>query len=270
MFGQSPEVTTSIQGFLKSVTVPVIEALGDDDIDQVGTGTLFRVAGRLFLVTARHIFDDVRPENLCVPRSPDGDRNPHTLGPITVTKPTDSSIDIAIVEIHSPEAIARIETGWRILSLNMMRPASREALFALSGYPSELGKRPHAALVRSTLFIVETDRLDEIPASADKPVNPDLDLFFAYGRDGLKSNGRTMGAPHLRGASGASIWEFSQSAEQLWTPDGTLKIVGVQSSMDRNYDYFRAKSCLYLLEAFRQIDNEIASEVDKVRKQLKI
>lgn len=77
-----------------------------------------------------------------------------------------------------------------------------------------------------------------------------------------------MDTPHLRGASGAPIWEFAQSAGQLWTPEDALKIVGVQSSMDRNYEYFRAKSCLFLLEAFRQIDDGIAREVDQARKYL--
>ncbi|RUW45125.1 hypothetical protein EOA32_34930 [Mesorhizobium sp. M1A.F.Ca.ET.072.01.1.1] len=268
MFGQSSEVTASIQAFLKSVTVPIIQALKDDAIDQVGTGTLFGVAGRLFFVTARHIFDDVRPEDLCIPRSPDGDRDPQTLGRITVTKPKNESIDIAIVEILSPDAIARIQAGWRIHTFNSMKLASKRGSFALSGYPSDLGKRPHPALVGSTLFILETDRCDNIPAKADKPVSPDLDLFFAYGRDGLRADGKPMDTPHLRGTSGASIWEFCQNAGQLWTPDDALKIVGVQSSMDRNYDYFRAKSCLYLLETFKKIDNELASEVDQFRKLL--
>lgn len=265
MFDQSKEVTTSIEAFLRSVTVPVIEALGDDAIDQVGTGTLFRIAERLFFVTARHIFDDMRPEDLCIPRSPDGDRDPKTLGRITITKPKIESIDVAIVEIQSPETIARIESGWRILSLNSMKLASQQGNFALSGYPSGLGKRPNPALVKSTLFMLETHRLDQVPVGADQPVIADLDLFFAYDREGFRSDGAAMDAPHLRGASGASIWEFSQEEKQLWAPDNAMRIVGVQSSMARSHDYFRAKSCIYLLESFAKIDTQLEGEVNRFR-----
>ncbi len=269
MFGQSEEVTSSIESFLRSVTVPAIEALGDDSIDQVGTGTLFRVAGRLFFVTARHIFDDMRPENLCIPRSPDGDRDPRTLGRITVTKPAIEDIDLAIVEIHCPETVARIEPGWRVLPLDSMRLASRQGSFVLSGYPSELGKRPNPSLVKSALFAMETVRLDETPSGAEQPVHADLDLFFAYGRDGLKADGGAVDTPHLKGASGASIWEFyPEYRGALWAPDHALKIVGVQSTMARSYDYFRAKSSNYLLESFRKIDSEMESAVNRFREKL--
>ncbi len=269
MLGQTEEVTTSIKSFMRSVTVPAIEALGGDAIDQVVTGTLFRIAGKLFFVTARHIFDNMRPEDLCIPHSPDGDREPRTLGRITVTKPEIEDIDLAIVEIHCPETIARIEPGWRVLPLDSMRLASQQGSFVLSGYPSELGNRPNPSLVKSALFMVETDRLNEIPTGADQPVNADLDLFFAYGHDGFKADGEAVDAPHLRGASGASIWEFyPQYQGAFWAPDHALKIVGVQSIMARNYDYFRAKSCSYLLESFSKTDVDLENAVNRFRERL--
>jgi hypothetical protein len=76
------EVMSAIEQFTAKVTVPVLYDDPEAALDQVGTGTLFEIDHRLFLVTAAHLFEGVNPSNFSIP-------NPlttklSTLGPYTI------------------------------------------------------------------------------------------------------------------------------------------------------------------------------------------
>ena len=61
-----PQIMKALERFTALVTVPV---LYDDpkDLDQIGTGTLFTVDERVFLVTAARLFDRTDPARFSIP-----------------------------------------------------------------------------------------------------------------------------------------------------------------------------------------------------------
>lgn len=231
------------------VTVPILASVGTDVIDQIGTATLFSVADRLFLVTARHIFDDFDPADLGAPSNPFKDPTPATFGKMTIFRASEEEVDVAVAELLDEQIKVKLLAGWRVLTFDNISMASDTGSFVLCGYPSARAKRG-IGRIGGSLMSAATVRIP-IPANAKPPVQPDLDLFFQYDDKAELLNGGTIDTPHLGGTSGASVWEYRpDNGQGLWTAEGAYKIIGVQSAFSRPNKYFRAKSWKYVLKLF--------------------
>jgi hypothetical protein len=254
-----PEVMRAVEQFTAHVTIPV---LYDDPAaaNQIGTGTLFTVDRRLFLVTARHLFDNQDLTRFSIPAPPDPQL--HTLGEFNLLRPTEEVIDVAVLELKANTTINRLTSGWwRPLTLENVAPASQQGLFALCGYPSERAV-VRGGLIGGSLITAYTERVLPIPPEAEPPIIPNLDLFFHYDAQAIDLKGKAIATPHLGGCSGASIWEYREPKGILfWTPEQCLHIVGVQSSFRRGR-YFRGKSWAAVLEVLRQTDQSLRAAVD--------
>ncbi|PVE22710.1 hypothetical protein DC522_19395 [Microvirga sp. KLBC 81] len=108
-------IMRAVERFAATVTIPVLHEPKRDLVDQVGTGTLFDHGGRLLLITARHIFDEINPEDLVIPSTQS--RELHGIGPYELHRADNKDIDIAIVELRHPPTIERARAGWRVLTL---------------------------------------------------------------------------------------------------------------------------------------------------------
>ena len=245
------EMMKAIERFTATVTVPILHEPKAEFVDQVGTGTLFDVDGRLLLITAKHIFEQIDPKDLVIPSANVTDL--HGIGEFALHQADEEAIDIAIVELLHPPSIQRARNGWRILSLTDTGSPSREGRFVLSGYPSERGVRS-GGLLGGSLLTVHTERLSKTPVHATLPVHDDLDLFFRYDREMETVDGKMHAAPKLQGCSGASIWEYSEpDGMRWWTAEQCLRIVGVQSSFLGKKEYFRGKSWTYVASMIERI-----------------
>jgi hypothetical protein len=248
----------AIEQFAAHVTVPV---LYDDPkaADQVGTGTLFSIDERLFLVTASHLFDDRDPGRFTIPAPPSTQL--YGLGDFNLIRTADF-YDIAVLELQDGQTISRLTGGWwQPLTLANVGRASESGIFALSGYPSARAVK-RGDLIGASLITAYTERMSMPPAEAEHPIDPRLDLFFRYNREALDVDGKTIKTPDLHGCSGASIFEYRESdVIQFWTPEQCLKIVGVQSSFRRG-DYFRGKSWDAVLELLRRTDVGLRAAVE--------
>ncbi len=256
-----PEIMTAMGEFAKLVTVPI---LYDDPqvLDQVGTGTLFTIARRYFLVTASHLFNKADPARFAIPSNPIRDPDPSTLGNYNLLKPDEDFIDIAVLELLEPITIEKVKNGWRVLTLSNIGEASQQGVFALCGYPSERARRVGSHLIGGSLISAYTERIQEIPEHASKPVHPELDLFFNYDSKATGLDGKELQSPHLGGTSGASVWEYREpDRSAFWTPERAFKIVGVQSSF-RKGDFFRAKKWSFVLEILRKADAALGEAID--------
>lgn len=246
---QERQMYRAVERFTAMVTIPILCDVNEETVDQKGTGTLFEHEGRLFLVTASHIFDEMDPKDLVIPSTQTTEL--HGIGPYDLVRADKPELDIAVVEIKSEQTAARARSGWHILNVTNTAVASPQGVFALAGYPSERAKRT-GGLLGGSLLTFYTERVDA-PEDTSDPAVDDLDLFFRYDREVLTTAGEEMKAPHLRGCSGASVWEYSEPQGMLfWTPEQCLKIVGLQASFKPGR-WFRAKSWAYVHEMIRRI-----------------
>lgn len=265
----STEIESKIvQQFVLSVTIPILYEI-ENSAALLASGTLFKIAERSFVITARHIFDQVSDfKLLAFPENPHKG-SLHTFGDIKVYKPEEEHIDVAVIELHDPATVARLNAGWQFLTLeNVAAPSITpdDAGVFVSGYPvsltSESNGWTHGQFV--TAF---TQRLPDIPPQAEKPVIEDLDLFFDYGHHAQSLDGETVLTPELPGVSGASIWEFTQPTFTIWSPDQNVRVVGIQSAY-RHSNYIRAKSWWAVAMVLEQVDDQLANEVRTKLRQL--
>jgi hypothetical protein len=187
----------------------------------LGTGTLFRIGNRHFVVSARHLFDGMDMDQLARVAIPEGPKGGiYTLGHAHVHRPKHSErqFDLALIEFLEAEAIDRLSSGWRFLTLENVAEPSDEGSFVLTGYPVVF-TNAEGERVTGGLASVYTRRIrpPELTALADPVV--DVDLFFAYMKmASLVEDGTPVEAPALLGASGGSLWEYREPTGGLWTP----------------------------------------------------
>lgn len=257
----SPVEAAAIERFALNVTMPIlVDFSGTTHL--LATGTLFEIADRFFVVTARHIFDDV-PDltSLAYPENPIKG-GLHTLGSFEILKPKEEHIDVAAIELKTPETISNLRTSWQFLSLNNVASASAETAdgaFFLSGYPGSLTQSSDT-WVKGAFATAYTQRLLAAPKEAKAPVSPDLDIFFDYGHEATSLAGQAVKTPELPGTSGASVWELKPVTNGVWTPEAATRVVGIQSSYIHS-EYFRAKNWWAVARVLEMADEQLANAV---------
>lgn len=223
----------------------------------VGTGTLIKIAGRKFLVTAAHLFDDFELSLFAAPNKRHrGIPTPLEGAIIRAPEPKRDSIDIAVIDLSERSADAL--SDWDTITLNDVKPPTWEGPFALCGYPSEK-LRPQDDTLNCTLITAFTDRIQP-PSNASGSVEPGLDLFFRYDDVGINTAGESVSPPHLKGTSGCTIWQMVATKSKIWTPNQAMKVVGVQSSAMRG-EWFRAKSWVAVLGALSACGDDVEAEI---------
>jgi hypothetical protein len=268
------ELRDALGAFMASVCIPILYDNETKGTHHIGTGTLFMLDDRLFLVTAGHLFDDFdlqhdqeRLGRFAFPSR--HTRQLWSLGPYNLLRPKEKQFDVAALELHEPATIDRAKASWRILTLANTANAAPSGLFVLCGFP-EVRERQVGGAITGDRMTVFTTRIP-IPDDADEPVHPAVDLFFAYDKEGIDVVTRTpIPALPLQGCSGASIWQYQEPTPSvLWTPERSLKIVGVQCAYRRG-QYFRAINWAAVLEIMRQTDDRLAKIVSEHKsRQLK-
>jgi len=242
----SKEEIDALQHFMLGASIPLV---ADTDVgaDPFGTGILFEVEGRRFLVTANHHFEDIQVEHLAVPLGRYA-APMKTLGNLILARPDKmSGPDVAVLELQDPEMAAEIAKHWRFLSAEHIGAVTRGATHVVLGYPSALGRRDEAAVHQHPLAIYST-LIDPPPPQELKDPLTEHDLFFQLERQGVLLDGAVQETPKLQGASGAPIFEIGPAPEGVWAPEKVLRFVGVQRSALQG-KWFRATGAA-VVEAF--------------------
>lgn len=254
----------AIEKFVLKVSIPIFLENGKSG-GLHATGTLFKISGRSFIITARHVFDGLNDKHalsrLAYPEKP-FHSDLYTLGQFNLLRPSDKHLDVAAVELLCPETIGRLEENWRFLGLeNVAAPsvASSDGKFFVAGYPVSLTSVNKAGWTQGKLATAYTVRLPDVPVEAEPPVTGELDLFFDYGHDAKSVTGELVKTPELPGVSGASVWEL-KPVQEIWTPEAATRVVGIQSSYIHS-KYFRAKSWWAVARLLEEADESLAHAI---------
>ncbi len=124
----------AIQAFAANSVIQIFAA----GLVPLGTGTLFEVGERAFIVCARHLFDDMDGgllQSIAVPEGPRGAIV--EIAPVELFRPSygERHLDIALIELKDPDVIALLKRSWRFLSLSDVAEAPSSGQFVLSAYP---------------------------------------------------------------------------------------------------------------------------------------
>lgn len=252
---------TALEQYMLARTVPIVSTQSVDGFPVLlGTSTLIDIAGVLYLVTADHLFEDgIDLKQLAIPTNPRS-AELWTIGSFTRCAIHDRDLDIAAIQIESADTEHRLRAGWKVLPIDMIDSPSQSGRFALCGYPADLTRRTDDFLV-GKLLTIYTDRLHQVPSDADRPVHPEVDLFFLCDDSAENLFGAKAELPRLQGTSGSSVWEIKEPAPgQPWLPESVLRVVGINSSY-RKGRYFRSKNWWLSAEMLSKVDNIAVTEV---------
>jgi hypothetical protein len=229
----------AIEQFVSTFTIPIMyEFQGGDGI--LGTGTLFEIGGKYFIVTASHLFDpeDFRtefqeefdPQKLACPdRRSRIPAQPTTFGEFDLCRAVQTGFDhdVAFLELKAAEKIERLKSGWTFLTLDQVGLPTQEELHFLAGYPVALVRRERE-FYSGPLAVLRTIRLPQPPEGAREPIDARFDFFFKYGTQvHVGGDDKVMESLRLQGASGGSLCQLVLTEEPLWMPTKAIRIVAI-------------------------------------------
>jgi hypothetical protein len=245
----------ALEQFMLRSALPILAEV-DGDVHARGTGTLFTMRDRYYLVTADHVLKDIDGATLS---SPMGRTNATILtwGCVSILNYKSApALDVAVVEFNSPEVIAGLSSAYTFLTLDQVGIPSGGPDHWVVGFPEALSASDHATVNQTPMSFLT--KLLPSPPKWARDVVP-TDLFLAMASEGELDNGARISMPRFQGVSGASIWEISHGDEPgLWTPGKAAKVIGVQTSA-RHGEYIRATRwdavlpLIYGLEANQEV-----------------
>lgn len=251
----------AIEQFLFNVTLPLLHGASEAGITLVGAGTLLSIGERCFLITAAHIFDGHHPEDLSFPETPFGNA-PMKFGALELHMPDMAGLDVAVLELNDAVIIEHLKTNWHFASPASIAIPTDDEWVVLGGYPTAL-LDAHKGNLRGTLLVFYSTRIKEMPEDARPVPDAHIDLFYHCGLEAICGT-EVVKVPALPGVSGASIWQLSEKdASIFWTPQSSLRIVGVQSAYLPG-SYFRGINWHGVIQMFRKIDGSLADALETV------
>ena len=247
MIDLSKEEIHAIQEFLRRCTVPLVYEDEKQNLGLAGTGSFFRYAQNLWIITAAHIFNELSEDERATLGVPIAETRQYlTLGSYEILKPKDATFDVAVIRIEDSDLIELAERNWTILTERNIAPLTREMnRFVVAGYPLEVVREKRAITPDSfTQFYAE--RYTGHPEPSDThPM-----LYLAYAREAPTISGEIKKTPNLKGLSGGNVWAIMNEKPAVWAPENVLKAVAVQVSFKHD-SYIRCEPWAVVLRVFQ-------------------
>jgi hypothetical protein len=203
--GVSPARARAIADALVRRAVPLlVNRYGRPE--PLASAALFRVAGRVLLMTCRHIFDDgVAIGDLGVPRvHAPGVRWLRGAASRVIAHP---QRDLALIELMACRTRDELLHDWPAVPLaaDDIEAAHTPRLFVLAGWPyAQMRRIDHTVYARPLVVFA--------PPAADTGT-ADASLRVRYARVARRCDGVDVHAPELDGVSGATLWAVLDAAD---------------------------------------------------------
>ncbi len=217
----------ALKAFFLRTTVPLVYESGET-VGVQGTGCLFETETGLYFVTAGHVLEGVDPSTLGIPLK-QVDSEVFTLGEGVVAWSKSDGIDVGAYRIDDVELARQLRNAYVILTqANSGEPLPNQNHYVVAGYP-----RVTVALVGRTLKPKDLTQLHTGPYDGDVVGNrTPADLFLKLDQTAQSLWGRDITVPDLRGISGGPVWQVVPNTGEIWSPEASLRLVGIQVSCD--------------------------------------
>ncbi len=206
--------------------------------EPIGSGTFVRLGSRLFVATAKHLFEGFRADELIGIYWGEEDNR---AGVSRRNIILDEKLDLAAISLSPDTKACGVSLGFR----QPNHPQPEPDLFVVSGIPAEKCKiDPNSRTLvvghfSMGLVILPTHLW---PTNPEVPICPDIDLLLHYTCDlAIDGRGAPMRQINPRGLSGGGIWSVPVWSEgRVWSP-ASAALVAVQSSVESaKWRYLRA------------------------------
>lgn len=251
--GVAPARARAIAAALLRHAVPLL-ACRQGRAEPLASAALFRVGGRVLLVTCRHIFDDgIALGDLGVPLV-------HGIGVLWLRRALMRMVahpqrDLALIDLAPGRTRDELLRHWPAVPLadEALQSAQRPALYVLAGWPyAQMRRVDHTVFARPIVFFAS-------PARAPEHDEPDADasrsglapsMRVRYARVARRSDGIDVHAPELDGVSGATLWAVIEDG--CAGGDCLLQPAGVQCAFKHDA-YARAEPLTVATGLFERV-----------------
>jgi hypothetical protein len=219
-------------------TVPLLLREGDLAGIQ-GTGTLFEIEGRHYIVTAQHVIAGMA--SLAVPVA-----DHESIRWLAVDQTASNAhADVAVIRLGAP-MVDELRGSRDFLTLDHVsfEPMPEGCQFLVYGYPKKAFRQDGLKIFSRPMGYLTLEHPGPIdPAFPyDPPYDPALEFMLEYGsRAKNLQTGETEEAPPpsgFEGVSGCSVWGIpdpaAPTADAIWSPRTAAKIVAIQVSVLRH------------------------------------
>lgn len=208
--GVAPARARAIAAALLRHALPLL-ARRQGRAEPLASAALFRVGGRVVLVTCRHIFDDgLALGDLAVPRAHGPGLLP--LARIAARVICHPQRDLALIDLAPGRTRDELLRHWPAVPLSeeALQCTQRPALYVLAGWPyAQMRRIDDTVFARPIVFFAAPAHAPEVLlADAGASELPALapSLRVRYARVARRSDGVDVLAPALDGVSGATLW----------------------------------------------------------------
>jgi hypothetical protein len=256
----------TIRTFCESCTIPII-AENNTQSGVHGTGTLFEMNNRLYVITAGHVVESIMkyPNNYGIPIAK-LKSDVYTFNKCDCISPSSGRdielYDIAMMHIQDDQMCRLLKSNYSFLTKhNLSKVHNVSSDYLIVGFPAGMSTCiPGKQLYGNSLMLVTKLRAGKVSDIGDP--NPHFDLFFHYPEFLVSDKGVQVPAPDLRGISGSSIWLFTDYASNsgLWYPGDLIKVVGIERSYKRK-DWVRGIKWNAVAHLFDKTDKDAKEEL---------
>jgi hypothetical protein len=227
----------------------------------LGSGTLFRIADRSFVITAAHVMQQGMGSTLRI--IPADTPNSHKILSFAGDGILESTSNADVAALHLLPKVADQIDPTRFLRLDHISLSQNidNGLFAVFGFPSMMSF-PQGADLKVTKFSLmasiyegDTDALENFDPRVHFAIEADSDdtrgedgkpIDFTYPAGGVRANF----PGDLGGISGGSVWMVAHNPQDRQEGCATARLVGVETGVHQKSQCIRAtrwKEVIYLL-----------------------
>ncbi len=252
-------------------TLPIIGERGNRN-GICGTGTLFQIGERYFLVTAAHVINPLRQSSdrdfaFGVPTS-----RTHGAGVewskgtfVGLDKiDTNNEPDIGFFEFSDPAFVSKLQKGWRFLSLShvhVLGPTRPNTHYLVFGYPESMSRKHGNNFRTGPLTYISVlyngKSLKDLVGS-----RPQDHLFLQHNGHGVSDTNAVIKVPAPHGISGCAIWVlFDAASNEIWSPSTHAKVVAVETAY-KDGEYIRGTTWHAVLRTLREAYSDLRAPID--------
>lgn len=258
----------AIREFCQSCTVPIIGENSEKAVID-GTGVLFKINNRSYLITACHVAKNILQYSdsygMPVAKSKSGVFSFKYCEAILPKRQQEQKLyDAALIELTKNELLTKhLSENYQFLTIdNIGKYNNNCSDFLLAGYPKILSPNIGNFKILGKFFMLITPHyVGTIDSFIE--TDADSDIFLDYGKSVLDNSGNIVDAPALEGISGGTIWAINTGLPDklIWSAQDYIELVGVDVS-------YCTPSQKYIRGVKWNVVAHLFGEVDPVAKEL--
>jgi len=244
------EMAKFAEKFISRVSVGLVDFPKDD----YGSGTLLEYGGRFFVLTAEHVCQNSKFEDITFIYGLDAGSNDSSIHPISrgSFNERELGIDVAYFEIDNGDIEKLLKAGKDFISPDKIQISAQlrldDGFLAVHGLPRQFVKEAQTDIYAFGPLFFFTDTVESENWGNRKPCAEQFFVEFPKEVTDLRSSWKIKLPTNICGISGGGVWKLLANEEGLWS--GKIELVGLITHWRPKEHYIIATKASALTKIF--------------------